>query len=221
MNLYLRRFFEQLLPLGYWPKNTDSWIEGLADNFTFLNQELFLYCIASLLKNECFDVVNDLLARDYYFPPTSTEVQDRMVAYSEFNRSCVHVDRYFKLQEQRKLSSLGELIKVRANRTDLRFEDLMQADFILFLRGIIHEADWWPYTLVYTIRMMNYPFELFARSQSLAYFTRAKQSLGVSDIDDLRNLIQRKKNTMQVPAWQGRPINPSVLANVKLLCTQP
>lgn len=216
----LRTFFEQLLPLGFWPKSIQTWTEGLADNFAFLNLELFLYAIAALLKHNRFEAVDSLLARDFYFPPVSNRVKDSMVSFSEFNADFRSVHRWDEKQERSWLSPVGELLKRRSTRTDLRFEHVMQSDFVLYLRTVIHGGRWWPHTLIYASWFFDRPFEIFARSQSESYFNRAKRALGVASADEIRSAIVSLKNEPRLlPVWQGDSFNPAVLANMDRLCT--
>ncbi|MCH8344368.1 MAG: hypothetical protein IH983_10300 [Planctomycetes bacterium] len=218
----VRRFLERLLPLGYWPKESGSWIKGQADNFAFLNQELFLYCLAAFLKFDRFETVNDLLVREFYLPPVSNEVQANMVSYSQFNADFPAINRNNQRQKPRWLSPAGALMKERAKRTDIRFDDLMQADFILFIRSLLHGGRWWPDTLVYASHHYDCAFEVFARSQSSTYFNRAKIALGVAETAELQTLIRSMtEGSIQLPRWEHETFDPAVLSNIKRIATQP
>src|SRR5208283_5991224 len=62
----IHRFFEQLIYYLGPPKEVSRWTEWDFDNFRFLIEELFLYCVASFLKYERFDGLAYLLRQRYY-----------------------------------------------------------------------------------------------------------------------------------------------------------
>src|ERR1700742_3106072 len=76
------------------------------------------------------------------------------------------------------------MLRERANRRDLTFEDMMQADFILYLRDQLHEngnhlRTWFPDSLLYASGR-HLPFEIFARAQSARVFDQIKVLLGIT-----------------------------------------
>lgn len=64
----------------------------------------------------------------------------------------------------RKLSLFADIIKERAKHLSIDFSDLMQADFVLFLRAehLIHNdwRRWYPQTLIYS-EYRRKPMEIF------------------------------------------------------------
>ena len=227
----IHSFFESILPYVHWPAGQSSWDGRSADNFKFILDELFIYTIAAFLKNERFDAVNELLQQDYYFSADSPDApEDRMVPYKFFNCFAESlVDRNKRLRLQR-LSLTADLFQERAKRRELSFSDIMQADFILYLRselsapseGLIYRYTWWPETLVFAARR-HHPFELFARAQSARFFNLFKATLGISKKDDLLALHQaNKEGKLRIPQWDGfHRINLSVLMNIDKIATKP
>ena len=59
--MQLHRFFERLIPYLGRPEEVMSYSEWDFDNFKFIIEELFLYCIACLIKYECYEAVSYLL----------------------------------------------------------------------------------------------------------------------------------------------------------------
>jgi len=75
----------------------------------------------------------------------------------------------------------AKYIHQRAVRKDINFEDLTQADFILYLlHNIDKEENHWGYSWfpkLLTISYKNTPFEMFLRSQSLRFFDKFRVCL--------------------------------------------
>jgi hypothetical protein len=189
----LHRFFERLIPyMG-------------ADNFKFLVHELFLYSIASLIRRERFDAAAHLMAGDYYVPGNSDYGRDVMVSFGAFRsymRSLEHRNERLKL---RRLSVRADMLEQRCKGVGIEFRDLMQADFVLFLRDHLDRPDemrhWWPETLLYADRH-SAAFEIFARSKSAAYFEGVKTLLGISSKDALARLLKTfAEDPRSVPKW--------------------
>jgi hypothetical protein len=70
---------------------------------------------------------------------------------------------------RKSLSVHADLLKERIPARGISFDDLMQADLVLFIRAVISVVKdrksrifWWPETLVWLTRRYM-PFEIFAR----------------------------------------------------------
>ncbi len=209
----LQRFFERLIPyLG-------------ADNFKFLVHELFLYSIASLIRRERFEAAAHLMATDYYVPGNSDYGRDVMVSFGVFRaymRSLEHRNERLKLL---RLSVRADMLEQRCKGVGVEFRDLMQADFVLFLRDHLDRPDemrhWWPETLLYADRH-SAAFEIFARSKSAAYFEGVKTLLGISSKDALSQLLKTfAADPRCVPSWQFESFSPPALLGFNDLATKP
>lgn len=198
----IHEFFESLLryrlPPGEPPKRDDP----RADNFKFLLNELFLYATAALLKYGKFDGVNHITGKGYYLPAGSPERQDGgLIGYARFRGFLESLDqRNKRLNNVQAHSLMAELLRDRAKRSDVNFEAIMQADFVLFLRDELTASDrlnsgmrWFPYTLVFALHW-HPRFEIFARAESTQYFERMKTALGIETKDDIASLIQAFEN---------------------------
>jgi len=166
----LHRFFEDLIPYLNKPEQVTSWQEWDFDNLRFVIHELFLYAIGSLLKYECFDGVAHMLRMHYYVADVPSTGQAGMVPFTVFCqplRSLAYRNDRLKL---RRLFLRADLIQQRSKSSGMSFDQIMQTDFILFLRDCVdclkskrYQA-WWPETLVYAENRYG-PFEIFARGQ--------------------------------------------------------
>ncbi len=222
--LKLHRFFEGLIPYTNRPEHVNRWSEWDFDNFKFIAHELFLYLVAILIKHERFSAVSLLLSQQYYISGQSDYGKDVMVGYDVFRAylgSLEHRNNRLKLN---RLSLHAYLLEQRSKSSGLEFRYLMQADFVLFMRAEIHQADiyshWFPDTLLYVGRFHS-AFEVFARSSSKSYFEKAKCVLGIDKPSDLDELISGYKTDRQrLPRWQFESFSPSVLLGYEQLATK-
>jgi hypothetical protein len=226
----IRTFFENLLPyrlVGENPKLDDP----SADNFKFILNELFLYAIAALLKRSKFNGVNQLTAQGYFVPTSSPEQsKGGYIGYTLFRGYLESLNhRNSRLQNVRQHNLMAELLRDRAKRTDLNFEEIMQADFILYLRDELTSDDklnfgrsWFPYTLVFAPRWRS-PFELFLRSESVTYFDQLKVALGIANKEAIERLLEdfanNKRQSLQFGMFDH--LRPGTLIGIDRICTIP
>ena len=215
------RFFESLIPYTQKPEDVRSWVEWDFDNFKFLVHELFLYVVTILIKHERFQQANDLLTQQYYLPENSDYGRNVMVNFTVFSqnmRSLEHRNHRLKLN---RVSVMADILKQRSQGSGVAFRDLMQTDFILFIRAERESenfSSWWPHTLVY-IYGFHSAFEIFARSVSRSYFDRIKCLLAIDKVSDLSEQIDGyKADPRRLPRFGIHPLSPSTLLGFEQLC---
>ncbi len=114
----------------------------------------------------------------------------------------------------------------RCKGIPVEFEDLMQADFILFLRSSMTALDtdssqWWPETLLYAPEYRG-PFEVFARARSHRFFDRIKRVLGAKDKEDLGRMFEGfAAKKIYNPHWEYRSLSSKRLMGYEELATAP
>ena len=209
------RFFENLVPYMNRPEHVKQWNEWDFDNFIFIVHELFLYAVAVLIKHERFDQANFLMEQKYYMPGNSDYGRDVMVSFIVFRKYMYSLDHRNKRLELRRLSVRADLLKERCSGTGVEFRDLMQADFVLYMRAELEaEGDfdgWWPETLLY-LGHYHSPFEIFARAVSKKYFDKVKCLLAIQSPADLEGLLNAyKEDKRRLPRWEFESFSPSAL----------
>jgi hypothetical protein len=221
----LHRFIEGLMPYLYRPEHITQWREWDFDNFQFIIHELFLYIIACLLKYECFDGVAYLLRQQYFFE--KSEYENKMIPFSDIRKYMQSLDHRNKRLNLRRLSVRADMLEQRSKSSGLPFRQLMQADFVLYIRDCIDTIrgdgyqSWWPETLLYAERRGSV-FEVFARSQSKSYFERMKCLLEIEKKSDLEPLMEAyKQQRLKVPRWEWTTFNPGELMGYEQLATRP
>lgn len=210
----IHRFFELLLSYLFRPADKSSWQDTDFDNFKFIVHELFLYAITVFLKKNRFEAANELLSQGYLLP--SNYPYGNEIGLVDFPVFCPRLESLDFRKQRLKLNRLSlhaDLLKERATRTDIRFDELMQTDFILYLRDQITcetstyaTWNWYPDTLVYAASRYA-PFEIFARAESIRYFEKLKPVLGVETKEKLIELISEfSRGEREAPRWQHERI---------------
>jgi hypothetical protein len=223
----LHRFFEKLIPYLDRPEEVRSYQEWDFDNFKFIIHELFLYAIMALIKYECFSGVAYLVRQHYFVGQNARHGNESMVPYSVFCRdlrSLEHRNERLKLQ---RLSLRADLIEQRSKSSGLAFEQIMQADFILFIRDCLdslrsgHRQGWRPETLLYAHRQYG-PFEVFARCQSKQYFKKVCPIFDVESKDDILPLAEAfRENRLRILRWESESFDPFGLMAFEKLASLP
>jgi hypothetical protein len=216
----IHRLFEQLIPYTERPANVSAWSERDFDNYRFIIHELYLYAVAIMLKHERFSAIS-VLTNELFVP--SDRRNETMLGYHRIRENLetlrVRNDR-LALQQ---LSLRANMLKARCTGLLLKFADLMQADFILYLRGQLDTANpkpWFPETLLYADEFRG-AFEIFARSRSAAYFQNLKVVLGLSDKQHLIVLVKEfSSKKRRAPSWQYEYLDVETLAGIEKLETQ-
>ncbi|MCY4594795.1 MAG: TIR domain-containing protein [Bryobacterales bacterium] len=219
----MHRFLESLIPYMSAPPDVGQYREWDFDNYRFIIHELFLYGIASLIRHERFGLADELIRTGFYVPIDSGRARSDLAMFDTFGRHTKSLEYRNQRLKLNRLSLRSDLIKERSHGTDIRFQDLMQADFVLFLRSCLNPqggAQWWPVTLLYS-HYNDTPFEILARSESTTYFNQIKILLGLSDKNELGNLLKSfEQNHRVLPTWQHHYIAPRALSGYDKICTK-
>lgn len=220
----VHRFLESLIHYMSPPPNTQSYRDWDFDNYRFLIHELYLYAVACFIRHERYSVAESLMSTGYYVSPESGTFPSNMVTYEVFGRPTKSLEHRNRRLELRRLSLRADILKERSQGSGIRFQDLMQADFTLFIKSSIDQERgiWWhPITLLYSSFEQS-TFEIFARSQSAKYFENVKILLGIEDKAVLENLIAEfDRNPGALPRWQYQSISPRNLMGYDRLASAP
>lgn len=216
---FAHKFLESLLIYFNPTQGQSSYRSTDFDNFKFIISEIFLYTITILIKNDKLQAVATLLNQSYYI-----QNSNRGIPYlATFEYFCQHAE---SLEYRNNRLNLGrtslsaDIIKNNNNGSGVEFNQLMQTEFILFVRANLdNSGHWWPQTLVY---LGHFPgaFEIFIRATSKQYFEKIKPLLNIktkSDLDDL--IAQVKANGSRYYGLGSYGFNFQQLLNYDNLCT--
>lgn len=182
-------FFEQLIPFCNRPENVQTYTNIDYDNYKFFNYELVLYFIAILLKLKKYKGLAHFLNAQYFYRhPNSSELIYNGIEI--FNNYCESLDRIRNARMKlSRVSITADLIKARSTRKDINFNELMQADLILYYITELHSPlfSWFPRTSVYNMRGSG--VELFDRLISRQHFEKIKEIFDTKSTEQLKKGI--------------------------------
>lgn len=227
MSNAIHKFFEKLFPYTERPEGVTSWKTWDFDNLKFIIHELFLYCITCLLKTDCYNMVANIINSRFYVKNSSIYGSNTMRSFQIFNPLLLESFEY--RNNRLKLSRLSvhsDTLLDRVSGTGFNFDEIMQSDFILFIRDCVDSLietknqRWSPVTLVYSSRVGG-AFEIFARSEDISYFDKIKGLLNINSPNDLESIWNAfKEDKLYLPRWSHHFVYPESLINYPNLATR-
>jgi len=182
-------FFEKLIPFSYRPADVQSYTEVDYDNYKFFTYELILNFIAILLQLKKYKEVSHFINSQYgYRHPNFSELTyNGIEIFDTYPRSLDEIRN--KRLDLRRVSLTADLIKAHSIRTDISFDEIKQADLVLYYVTELHGGrfSWFPRTSVYNSR--GSAVELFERMISLQYFEKIKGLFDIQNIEQLKKII--------------------------------
>jgi hypothetical protein len=194
-------FLERVLALKYKPPEVTSWNDSWFDAHRIFVYEIFLYLVAVLIKSDGVELIRELLTTHYVLPDSEAHRNRDFVTFGEFCTDSKILENRNSRLHLRRISPIADLIKERATRSDITFREVMQAELVVFLVGIVSSvARWYPHTLVFS----GYPptrFPLFTRAAQRKSFAKLGIIAGVSSGDELRQRFKEGCERLGVNSW--------------------
>lgn len=189
------------------------------DNYQFIINELFLYFTAAILKHNRFLLFDRFLIRKYYLTNVRNML-DGVHTYRLLNGS----PRSFEIasRDKRRISYTADILIQNAKNRVLLVRDIMQADFILFIRSDItfekgHNR-WYPFTGLY-IASGEPEFELFLRAESTKFFNNFKMCLGIENLEQLYTIAKEfEQGLRKSHQYYDETLYPPYFMNLEKLC---
>jgi hypothetical protein len=187
------------------------------DVIRYLTYELVLYFLAALLKHNRLTQVRAFFQRQYVLPASRSR-PGGLRDFEILEQRPQSLVQRGEQQRQRFIYLVADLVKQRANRTDLTLADLAQADFVAFLYSRVNDMETWrPHA---ALLAPDYrPFPLFLRATSQRVFGEVAVMLGVSTVDDLRQRLGNNVDAQWLQHWEGLEID--TLMNDRALGARP
>lgn len=205
----LHRFFERLLPFLDAPKGMNQWRTTDFDNYAFIIHELFLYLMAILLRYERFESASKLMRQPYY---VSNRGGSNVVGFSGIRRFLESLRQRNQRLKTNRTSLHADLLEKRSHASGVELHHLLQADFVLFVRGSLDALrgdgeQWWPEILVYSERYQG-PFEIFARARSAEYFRNIIRLLDLQGKQNLAEMLKAlSEGRLHSPKWNWHTLD--------------
>lgn len=198
-------FFEKLIPFCYRPENVQTYTEVDYDNYKFFIYELILNFVAILLQLKKYKEVAHFLNSQYFYRhPNSSELTYNGIEIFDLYPRVLDEIRNKRLN-LRRVSVTADLIKEHSTRKDISFDEIKQADLVLYYVTELHGSRfaWFPRTSVYNFRGGS--VELFDKMISLQHFEKIKGLFDVQNIEQLKKLVAEyvEKNKDQQRRYSG------------------
>ncbi|MEQ8789529.1 MAG: TIR domain-containing protein [Pirellulaceae bacterium] len=188
---------ERMLPFTNRPRSTGVFYKASEDNYKFLCYEMFLYTVSALIRAKKFNEVRQLINHRYVAPDVDRGGMLEGHSYRDFNAYATSLEDFCATQGNRKrLSVMADLLHDRADRTDIRYSDLFQADVILSLNA--RGFGWYPRSMIYSQGVGK--LELFLRAVTEEGFRPLGILLGVTTPQEMLAIVQSE--SMQ-GVWQS------------------
>lgn len=190
---------ERLLELKSRPPEITYWNETWFEAHSVFAYETFLYTVAALLKSEAYEILHFILTTHYLLPATELSGLERFGTFRAFYGTSETLQ--ILAPEGRSIySPAAELIKRQADRTDLPFLDVMQAELMVLMMAFITDGSYWyPQTLHYSTRAGSFPF--FVKAARRRDFQKVAKITGIFTGDDLRVAVKLGHDRLQVQQW--------------------
>lgn len=186
-------FFEELIKFQYKPSNINYWNKIYYDHYKFLNNEIFVYFNAILLKLKKFKTLWEFLEKEYFFYYDNTWSLDNS-NYTIFNNYIHSLDENRKRRlNLNRISITADLLKERTNNI-INFEEFKEADLLLYYIWLIKwwKRSWWwfPRSSVYNSRWGDSLF-IFKKLISKKYCEKFKNIFNLDNISEFKWLFEK------------------------------
>lgn len=197
-------------------ERNDAWHETCS----FFLYETFLYIVSALIKNLAVDVLHEILTTHYLVPLNQRNSGQPFDTFDSFYFDSNSLQKTLSLESQPLYSPVAELIKQNADREDLPFKSIWEADLLLLLMSLISTDLWWfPQTLYY-VPYASQDFPFFLKATKHKYFSKLAVITGIKDSSELKKLIQQGyKRTNIMMSWKNRTHNFYYMMNIDHLDT--
>lgn len=141
--------------------------------------------IAALLKTRAFKDLNNVFTSHYIMPSTERHLYGQFMMFDGFVTYAEILNPILASEGQKLLSPAAELLKRQANREDIPFSDLIQADLLTLLMAFITpDTRWYPQLMYYSGHGAEFPF--FIRASQHKNFANLATITGIADANTLR-----------------------------------
>lgn len=195
----LVELLERLLNLKGHPRDiANSWNESWYDAHGLFVFETFLYVVAALLKSGAYSILNTVLM-GHYLRPESDSRRGEHVSFTEFYSYCDNINAALLTEigntpGGKYHSQTAELLKRCADRLDITFDAIKEADVLAQIASQLRDSRWYPQTHYYWGWGRTAPF--FLRAVQHKYFGKLGTVLGFKSGDELRAALEGKKTNI-------------------------
>ena len=193
-------FLEELSELKSRPAEINSWSDAWFESHSLFVYETFLYIVAALMKTNAYQILHEIFTSHYLLPKTERSGNNEFATFDCFYGHSDTLQSELAPEGKRLYSPAAELIKRQADREDLPFSAIIEAEQLTFLISLLNPAiRWYPQTLHYSSYNVDLPF--FIRATQHKHFIKLATITGVSDANKLRELVKQGLERHNVSQW--------------------
>jgi hypothetical protein len=199
----LLNLLESLNELKSRPQEITTWNSSWFEAHSVFVYETFLYIIAALLKTNSYEVLHEVFTTHYLHPITERySNQNTFDTFSCFYGYSETLQSVFAQKNQSLISPTGELIKNQADRNDLPFSSIIEAELLTLLMAFLNTnvRYWYPQTYHYTRYNNDFPF--FIRATQHKYYLNLATITGIASVEELRAAVKEGFTRFKTDSWQ-------------------
>jgi hypothetical protein len=195
----LLKLLEDLRDLKSRPPEINSWSDAWFEAHSVFVYETFLYIVAALLQTGSYEVLHEVFTSHYIRPKSERYGDGKFENFGCFYGYSGTLQSVLAKPNQRLFSPAAELIKRQADRQDLPFLAIMEAELLVLLMAfVIEDVRWYPETLHY---MSHSEFPFFIRATQHKHFLRLATITGIPSADALRDAAKAGYVRLGVDRW--------------------
>jgi len=195
----ITRFFEKIYSFTQPGEGVNSYFDDQFDNYKFMVHELFLYTIAIFLKNERYDLMEQILLSRYFVQDRYNSINSNGADFHTFYNYVQSFDVYYKETFSHNFHSPMADLMVKRIPEGFTKDLLVDADIICHHVGEWHGITWFPITYIYK---SSKSIDFFRRMISQRHFEKVKGLFDVKTAVEFTQKLQELKSTS--PNSNGR-----------------
>jgi TIR domain len=211
----IHKFFEGLLAFFDARNGRNQSRDIDADNFIFFSHELILSSVAVALAEGRADITSYLIRNHYYDRSDRYNGTSKLVSFDEFSS---HIKSFTIRRDSlsaNRYSLHADYLKQRNSHAAGWFDQIMQADFVLYLASKARLLFWRPTSLFYAARW-HPAFELFDRAQQPEALQFLVDAMGLTSSADFFKILKTFENDHNAaPRFDLDRLDPIKLAGAK------
>ncbi len=194
-------FLESLRELKSRPPEFNTWSSVWAEAHSLFVYETFLYIIAALIKTQSFQVLHEVFTTHYLIPSSERHSDNAFDTFQTFYGYSDTLQSILAPEGQKLHSPAAELIRRNADREDVSFKTILEADLLILMMACLDASTrWYPQTLYYA-SYESRDYHLFLRSTQVSYFMKLAIITGVDDANKLRDAVKNGFERLGVQKW--------------------
>jgi len=172
------------------PKEVTTWNDTWFEAQKLFVYETFLYIVAALIRTRAFHALHEVVTSHYLVPESERTDDNQFDGFQNFYAWSDTLQKALAPPEGYTLASpAAELIKLQAQRSDVTFDDLIEADYLLFFVALAQsDTYWYPQLMHYTDRWRRFP--LFIRAAQHKHFKALATITGLGDVETMRQRVK-------------------------------